>query len=670
MNTLNRILLSGMSVLLFNAHSFSQEEKDKCHHAEDKKAISNYEKGIDNKKYKRDERIDFLNKAIEIDPEYVEAYYKLGVIQVLLADLSKGVYKGVIAPFSKVIELCPTFHSDPFYYVGFAYYEEENYPEAVKYLQKYIDFKDEDPKKYNKNFEFFQSNAAQMIKYGKVYDELKKNIVPFDPKPVPGICTEKDEYLGIITLDDQQMYFTRRGKAVLKGKAWETTQLEEMFCYSIRDEHGNFDAGQKLPKPFNEESNQGGATLSSDNKHLFFTIGKDEGGEIQNFDIYTCDGGIGAWGPIKNLGAPVNDPKSWDSQPSISADGKTLYFSSDRPGGYGGADIWVTTKQKDGSWGVPANLGPKINTKGEEKTPFIHSDSETLYFSSDGLPGVGGQDIFYVRKDEKGAWEEPKNIGIPINTPADDVGLFVSTDGHYGYFASNLPQKNPGMGGYDIYSFELYEKARPQKVAFIKGELKNEDGKPPQNMKVEIKSANSKTKTEVLIDSATGSYSAVVNMKKKEDFIITVKKEGAAFTSQLVVADSVSAKPRQVNLEVKTMTPGAAYTLNNLYYRSNSAELEGRSKIVLEEFASYLKENPHVKIEIHGHTDNVGDAKTNLGLSTDRALTVYETLEKFGVAKTQLIAYKGFGATKPIADNASENGRSKNRRTEFFVVGN
>jgi outer membrane protein OmpA-like peptidoglycan-associated protein len=669
MQTISRILFSALSVL-FSMHSFAQEEKDNCHHADDKKAISNYEKGIDNKKYNREERIDYLNKAIEIDPDYVEAYYKLGQIQVLMANLHQGAYKPVIQPFSKVAELCPTFHSDPFYYVGFAYYEMENYTEAVKYLQKYIDFKSDDPKKYNKNFEFFQSNATKMIQYGKIYDELKKNIVPFDPKPVQGICTDKDEYLGIITLDDQQMYFTRRGMATLKGKAYATTQLEELFCFSLRDEQGNFDAGQKLPKPFNLESNQGGASLSSDNKHLFFTIGKDEGGELMNFDIYTCDGGVGAWGPIKNLGAPVNDPKAWDSQPSVSADGKTLYFASDRAGGFGGADIWMSQKKPDGSWGVPANLGPKINTKGEEKTPFIHSDSETLYFSSDGLPGVGGQDIFYVRKDDKGQWEDPKNIGIPINTAADDVGLFVSTDGHYGYFASNLPQKNPGMGGYDIYSFELYEKARPQKVAFIKGELKNTDGTPSVNAKVEIKNANSKTKTEVLVDSATGQYSAVVNMKKKEDFIITVKKEGAAFTSMLVSADSVSSKPKQVNLEVKAVSSGAAYTLNNLYYRSNSAELEGKSKIVLEEFASYLKENPHIKIEIHGHTDNVGDPKTNQGLSTDRALTVFDNLEKMGVPKAQMLAYKGFGASKPIADNGTEAGRAKNRRTEFFVVGN
>ncbi len=658
-----------VAALFISLHSFGQDEKDKCHHADDKKALEYYEKGCDNKKYKREDRIDYLHKAIEADPEYVEAYYKLATIALTVANLHQESYKPTVPDFLKVIEICPTFHSDPFYYVGFNYYEEENYPEAIKYLQKYLDFKDDDPKKYSKDFEFFQSNASQMIRYARVYDDLKKNIVPFDPKPVPGICTPKDEYLGIITPDDAQMYFIRRGTVASFGQAYQSDKLVEQFCCSHRGKDGNFSEGEKLPAPFNTYDNQGGATVSIDNQHMYFTIGKDEGGEMPNFDIYYCDKVDGEWGEIKNCGYPINDPKAWDSQPTISADGKTLYFASDRPGGFGGSDIWMSHKKADGKWDVPVNLGPKINTKGEEKTPFIHSDSETLYFSSDGLPGVGGQDIFYVRKDDKGNWEDPKNIGIPINTPSDDLGFFVSTDGHYGYFASNLHQKNPGMGGYDIYSFELYEKARPQKVAFIQGDLKLSEGHTAGKVKMEIKSTNSKTKTDVVLDTLTGHYAAVVNMKKKEDFIITIKEPGAAFSSQLVSADSVSAKPTVFDMDVKQAVAGSAYTLNNIYYRSNSAELEGRSKIVLEEFAAYLKENPGIRIEIYGHTDNVGNAQSNQSLSADRALTVYENLEKMGVAKTQLAAFKGFGATVPVADNSTEAGRAKNRRTEFFVVG-
>jgi outer membrane protein OmpA-like peptidoglycan-associated protein len=670
--TFNTLFKTGLCLLClysFTERASAQEEKDKCHVTDDKKALALYEKGCDNKKYKREERIDFLTKATEADPEYVDAYYKLASIQVILANLHQNPYDGALPYFKKVIEICPSFHSDPFYYVGYTYYVNEKYAEAIPFLQKYLDFKSDDPKKFNKDFEFFQSNAAQMIRFGKIYDELKKNIVPFDPKPVKGVCTDRDEYLGLISPDNERMYFTRR-QAEISMQAYQSDRQTENFMYATRGANGEFDGGHKMPSPFNTYPNQGGATISIDNKHMYFTIGKDDGGDKPNFDIYTCDRGDGFWGEIKNCGAPLNDPNSWDSQPSISANGKILYFASDRPGGFGGSDIWMSRKKADGTWDVPVNCGPKINTKGEEKTPFIHSDSETLYFSSDGLPGVGGQDIFYVRKDDKGQWEDPKNIGIPINTGGDDVGFFVSTDGHYGYLASNQRFNGGGMGGYDIYYFELYEKARPQKVAFVRGEVKNEEGKPAGNIKVEIKSANSKTKTEVVVDTITGQYSAVVNMRKKEDFIITVKKEGAAFSSQLVSADSASSKPKQLNLEVKKVVMGSAYTLNNLYYRSNSSELEGRSKVVLEEFAAYLKDNPKIRIEIRGHTDNVGDAKTNMGLSTDRALTVYETLEGLGVPKAQLSAYKGFGSTQPLADNGTEGGRSKNRRTEFFVLGN
>ncbi len=665
------LLLPTVVVLHAQDDKASEEVKLKCdERGTDKAASEYYDKGCDNKKYKREERIAFLLKATELDPEYLDAWWKLASIQITVANLHNDSYKPAIPYLLKVIELCPTYHSDPFYYVGYNYYLEENYPEAIKYLQKYIDFKEEDPKKYNKEFEFFLSNSKDMIKYAKIYEDLKKNIVPFDPHPVKGVCTPKDEYLGIITPDNEEMYFVRRGPATAnKNQIYQTDKLEETFSYSVRGSNGEFNAGNMMPRPFNTYDNQGGATVSIDNQHMYFTIGKDEGGTNPNFDIYYCDKMNGVWGEIKNCGPVINDPNSWDSQPSISADGKTLYFASDRPGGFGGSDIWLSHKKADGNWDIPVNAGPKINTKFEEKTPFIHSDSETLYFSSDGLPGFGGQDIFFVRKDEKGNWEDPKNIGSPINTAGDDVGFFASTDGHLGYFATNKPQKNPGMGGYDIYYFELYEKARPQKVAFVKGDLKLMDGRPVSGAQVEIKSANSKTKTNVVMDTLTGHYSAVVNMKKKEDFIITVKQEGAAFSSHLVSADSVNAKPKNYDLDVKSVLPGSSYTLNNLYYRTNSAELEGQCKIVLEEFASYLKENPSIKIEIYGHTDNVGDEKKNQSLSADRALTVYEALEKLGVPKSQLVAFKGFGSTKPVADNATEAGKAKNRRTEFYVVG-
>ncbi|MBA3706898.1 MAG: OmpA family protein, partial [Bacteroidetes bacterium] len=388
-------------------------------------------------------------------------------------------------------------------------------------------------------------------------------------------------------------------------------------------------------------------------------------------DIYYSDQINGEWTEGKIVEG-INDPERWDSQPSLASDGKTLYFASDRKGGRGGVDLYVTVKDNEtGVWSKPENMGPVINTSNDEKTPFIHSDFQTLYFSSDGQPGIGGFDIFFSRKGEDGKWGEPKNIGIPINTVADDLGFFVSTDGHLGYFASNEPSRAKGrsVGKHDIYAFELYKEARPDEVAFFKGKVEDKADTEKKDFKVEVKDAVTKKVTEAMVDTITGDYSVVVNAKEKNDLIITVKKENYAFSSQLISRDSIkNSKPVKVNMVVDTVKVGETYPLNNIYYKTNSAELDPRSMIVLEEFVEFLKTNPTIKIEMSGHTDNIGNDKANLALSTDRAFSVRDALLAKGIDEKRLIAFKGFGASKPIADNNTETGRAKNRRTEFVIV--
>ncbi|MGZ4054775.1 MAG: OmpA family protein, partial [Bacteroidia bacterium] len=445
----------------------------------------------------------------------------------------------------------------------------------------------------------------------------------------------------------------------------------ELFSYATRSKTtGEFNKGQRMPYPFNKDGPEGGATMSIDNKHIYLTRGRDEGGPTVNFDIYYSDKVNGEWTEPKKVEG-INDPIYWDSQPSIASDGKTLYFASDRKGGRGGVDLYKTVRGDDGVWSKPENLGPTINTSGDEKSPFIHSDFQTLYFSSDGQPGVGGFDIFYSRKGEDGKWSEPKNIGVPINSPGDDLGFFVSTDGHLGYFATNEPSRVKGksVGKYDIYSFELYKEARPDEVAFFKGKIEDNGHGEPKGFTVEVKDAVTKKVTKAMVDTISGDYAVVVNQKVKNDLIITVKKENYAFSSQLIKKDSiVNAKPAKVNLIADTIKVGKTYTLNNIYYKTNSSELDPSSASVIEEFAEFLKANPTIKIEVHGHTDNVGDEKSNLALSTDRAFSVRDKLLAFGIDEKRLINFKGFGASKPIADNSTEAGRAKNRRTEFVIV--
>ena len=653
--------------------AMAQDEKP-CQEIENKKAVKAYTQGID-KKNKKDERMKFLKEAMDLEPDYVEANFAYAEERIKTMIFDDAPFKPVEPYFKKVIELCPNYHSDPYYYLGFIAYEEEKWDDAVKYLKQFLNFKSDDDKKFSKDYDAYLSQSKQMIKYAKLYGELLNHPVPFDPTPVAGVSTEGDEYLPIISADDEQMLFTRRVPYVNKDRAFQAEDNEiEMFSYSKRNPTtGLFDKGKRMPYPFNKNGSEGGATLSIDNKHLFFTVCKTGPNGGMNRDIYYSDNINGEWTEAKKVEG-INDPERWDSQPTIASDGRTLYFASDRLGGRGGVDLYVTVKDlKTGLWSKPENLGPTINTPQDEKSPFIHSDFETLYFSSDGQPGVGGFDIFFSKKGPDGKWSEPKNIGVPINTKGDDLGFFVSTDGHLGYFTSNDPNRVKGkaLGKNDIYSFELYKEARPDEVAFFKGQVEDvTKGQNKGGFRVEVTDAVTKKVTEGMVDSATGNYAVVVNAKAKNDMILTIKKKDYAFSSKLISKDSIkSSKPVKFNMSVDTIKIGKAYTLNNIYYKTNSAVLDPRSTIVLEEFAAFLKENPKIKIEVYGHTDNVGNAAANLALSADRAFTVRDKLLELGIEEKRLVAFKGFGSTKPVGDNATEEGRAKNRRTEFVIVG-
>ncbi len=660
---------------VFSIALIAQDDKEApCQEINNKKALKAYQNGVD-RKNKKEERESYLKKAIELEPDYVDANFAYAEELIKNYIYENAAFKPTEKYFKKVIEICPKYHSDPYYYLGFIYYEDEKWDDAAKYLKDFLNFKDDDIKKYHKSYDSFLIQAKKMLRYAKVYSEIFNHPVPFDPNPVKGICTEKDEYLPIITPDDEEILFTRVQPYVTKdGIAGMTTdQQQELFSYSKRDKaSGKFDKGHRMPYPFNKNGSEGGCTISIDNKHLFFTKCVNETGDAVNCDIYYSDLINGDWTEAKKVEG-INDPVYWDSQPTLSSDGKTLYFASDRKGGRGGIDLYFTVQDlATGIWSKPENLGPVINTRGDEKSPFMHSDFQTIYFSSDGQPGVGGFDIFFSRKGEDGKWGEPKNIGIPINTKGDDLGFFVSTDGQLGYFASNNSGRTKGkaVGGYDIYSFDLYKEARPDEVAFIKGKVEDNGSGASKKFTVEVKDAVTQKVTEALVDTLTGEYAVVVNNKKKNDLIITVKKENYAFSSQLLSKDSIiNSKPFKVNMIVDTIKIGKTYSLNNIYYKTNSANLDPRSLIVIDEFVEFLKANPNVKIEVYGHTDNKGNPNANLSLSTDRAFTVRDLLLAKGIDEKRLVNFKGFGSSVPIAENTTESGRAKNRRTEFKIVG-
>jgi outer membrane protein OmpA-like peptidoglycan-associated protein len=487
---------------------------------------------------------------------------------------------------------------------------------------------------------------------------------------VLGVSTKRDEYLAYISPDDVYCFFTRKVPVESKTVVYASDKEKEVFMIAQRDKQGNFNAGELMPFPFNEtDDGQGSPSISIDNKKLYFSMTRNEGGAQQNCDIYVCENINDEWREIKKLSANVNHPIYWDSQPTVSADGNTIYFVSDRPGGYGGIDIYTTQRDvKTGEWGIPKNAGPRINTSGDEKTPFIHSDSETLYFSSNGHFGFGGFDIFLIRKNDKKEWMEAENIGTPINTEADDTGFFVSRDSKTGYFFSfdDMKLRGKGVGRYDLFSFDLYEAARPQEIAFFSGEIKDKVGNVVEGGRVEITNTVTKEKTMALLDSSSGKFMAAVKVKSKDDLLITIKKNDYAFSSKIVSASDVIT-PKPIRMEVDEVKTGSSFVLNNLSYNTNSAELTNESYVVLESFLEFLNDNPTIHIEIQGHTDNVGSVAGNQALSANRAYTVKAYLEEKGINGKRILA-KGYGSSKPIGDNTTEAGRIKNRRTEFLIT--
>lgn len=660
--------------MLFSGAVFSQEDEKKndCPEPENKKARDLYEKGTDKKKYKKPERLEFLRKCLEIEPDFAQANWAMAQEIIVRCKLDNSPFEPAVPYMQRAIAVCPKIHSEPYYYIGFHFYEQGKNDSAIFYLNKFIKFVDDDEKKFAKDYDAELYQAKEMVRYAGKEAELKKKIVPFQPKVLKGISTEQSEYLPYISPDETVFLFTRTEPDQSLDKVYHTDKEKEVFTIAHKNKDGTWDRGKPMEYPFNQFRNEGGACLTIDNKHLYYTIYKMEGGAQPNADIYYADYIDGVWESIKKV-PNLNHPVYWDSQPTVSADGNTIIFASDRPGGYGKIDLWrIDRDPVTRQWKTPINMGPKINTSGSEKCPFLHSDSETLYFSSDGHFGFGGMDIFYSRKDEKGNWKEPENIGYPINTEGDDAGFFVGTNGQYGYFCSYDEGKvqGKGIGKYDVYYFDLYKEARPEAVTFLKGQLKSDDGEPVINATVEIKNTVNKEKTLAVVDSMSGHFVAAINLKKnKGELIVTSKSPDHAFASQKVKIENETFDnpPKPVTMDVVKAEPGKSVVINNIYYATGAAELYPESFVTLDEFAEYLKENPSMKVEIQGHTDNVGQEAENIKLSEARATNVKKYLEGKGIPSSRISA-KGYGPRKPVADNSSLEGRAKNRRTEFLIL--
>jgi outer membrane protein OmpA-like peptidoglycan-associated protein len=653
--------------------------QDACTQPPSKKAQKLIDEAANSPKLSDSGRLDLINEALNADPGCVACLFAKARLQYQIAYERNGNTEPAWRTFGEVIEACPQYHADAFYYRGIISYSIQEYEASAEALEAFLLF-DTTKGKSSRDHQVKRQDAEKLLPEVKFYSEFYANPVPFNPVRVGGINSAGDEYLPMLSPDNEYIYFTRKSTEKAKGDIY--FREVELLMQSFRKTGlTDFESPSALPPPFNVGDNYGGVSISLDNRELFVTVCKPVSSTYKNCDIYVTryqrsigkDGRpVFTWSGLENLGDKVNTSDGWEAQPSISADGSMLFFATIRSNttpdesGNPTIDIYFTERQKDGIWSEAKSLGNDINTRGNDKSPFLHTDSRTLYFSSNGRPGAGGYDIYYCRQDEKGTWSKPKNIGYPINSPQDEHGLIVSTDGTKAYFASANKDKSQGL---DIFSFEVPQKARPEKIMILKGEVATTDGSPPADARMEVKYAKSQEIKEFEVDKDDGSYAAVLNLKADEEVLVSLKSdtETLAFNSRVfTLADTVTAV-QEIAMTAEPVKLGMAYRMNDIRYGTNSSDLDEASKRVLDEFVIYLLENSMLKIEIGGHTDSVGDPKKNLVLSTDRAFEVFGYLQTAGINHNRM-TFKGYGDSVPVAPNTSELNRAKNRRTEFKII--
>jgi len=606
--------------------------------SQNKKAQGFYEKAsnlIQNKDYTN--AISLLEDALKLDDHFTNAIILAGDAYRLQKKYAEAKQK-----YFQALDISGSANVSLLYYLGETEFATQDFAQAKTHFINFVS--------REKNADFVKKAKFYISSCDFATVAIQQ---PVQFKPInlgERINTSDSEYFPALTADGEQLIFTRQIK-----------ENEDFWASTFRNNSWNL--AVPLSNAINTTRyNEGAQTISPDGKYLFFT-GCNRPDGLGRCDIYVSHKVGDAWGEPYNIGAPVNS-EYWESQPAISPDGRTLYFISNRPGGFGGYDIWKSTITDDGKWGAATNLGPEINTAGDENTPFIHVDGKTLYFSSDGWPGFGGKDIFLTKLDANGKWQKPVNVGYPINTFEDENGLIVSADGNLGFFSSDMPG---GFGGKDIYSFGIPNTAKPEKINYVKGIVRDKDSKKTIESNVQvIDLASNKTVFDDYTDAETGQFLAV--MPVGSNYLFNVNAEGYLFYSEnFELKQGNINKPYQIEVEIERIKTGGNVTLKNIFFDTNKFNLLPASILELDILIDFLSQNATVSIEIQGHTDNVGDAKLNEKLSLNRATSVYNYLVAKGISATRL-TFKGFGATKPIADNKTESGRQTNRRTSFVIT--
>ncbi len=481
---------------------------------------------------------------------------------------------------------------------------------------------------------------------------------PVDFKPInlgPSVNTPDDESMPSLTADGKYLCFTRH---------FGSGRFQDEDIYMSLHTSAGYAPATSIGEMINTERFiEGAQSFSPSGKYLFFTSADRPDGEGRA-DIYMSRKVGDIWESPNNMGAPINTP-GYETQPCISADGRALYISSIRATGKGGSDIWVSYLNDQSGWSIPVNLGSTINTMYDEMRPFIHPDGNTLYFSSNGLPGMGGYDIYVSHRQADGTFGTPQNIGYPINTSGDELGLYVTPDGSTAYFAS---EQKDSYGQMDIYKFDMPVDFRPGYTSYFKGNVFDADTREPVYANVQVYDLETgKLFATLSTDKVNGIF--LSTLPAGRNYGIEVTKDGYLFYSQNIsLIDVKEGTPYEIDIPLHKIKTGGVVILNNIFFETGKYELKNQSNSELDVIKKMMDKNPTLTVEIGGHTDNTGGNEINQQLSHNRAKSVYDALIKRGIPADKL-SYKGYASSKPVADNGTSAGRAKNRRTEIVVMG-
>jgi outer membrane protein OmpA-like peptidoglycan-associated protein len=409
--------------------------------------------------------------------------------------------------------------------------------------------------------------------------------------------------------------------------------------------------------------NEGAQNISQDGQWLIFTgCNFPEG--YGNCDLYISYLMPGGWSVPENLGPSINT-EFWESAPSLSPDKRDLYFASRRPGGYGGGDIYVSHRLQNGEWSEAENLGPPINTIGDEGTPFIHADNLTLYFTSDGHQGYGQDDLFLTRKDADGKWTKPENLGYPINTVENEGSMVVAADGKTAYYASDRADTR---GELDLYSFELREDIRPARTLWVKGKVYDQKTRKGLPSSIELTDLATRRVVSSVQTDETGNY--LVTLPVGKDWAFNVNRKGYLFFSaNFPISQKQPDSVYSIDIPLQPIEADAEIVLKNIFFDLNKYDVKPESQVELDKVVQLMKENPGLFIQISGHTDDIGKPADNLVLSENRAKSVVNYLRSKGIDPKRLTS-KGWGNEKPLSNSKTDEARALNRRTELRVLKN